>query len=187
MALDFAIFQWLNSWAGVSEWLDVLIIFSAIFLWYWVMAGILVFPVASFFTKYRHNLSRHKELFLAAFVSAFAARFVITELIHFFYNRPRPFEILSGLTQLADHAAGSSFPSGHASLAFAAAGAVSFYYPKTSIIFWAAAILIGLGRVAAGIHWPSDILAGAVVGIVSAWILQKSYQTWKQKRTVIRS
>lgn len=193
--MDTMLFQWLNSWAGANEELDVLIIFSAIFLWYWMMAGVLAFPVASLFPKYRHTLRKHTEIFLTAFASAFAARLVITELIRFLYNRPRPFEILVEVTQLADkgfiqlvdHTAGGAFPSGHASLAFAVATAVSFYYPKTSIIFWAAAILIGLGRVAAGVHRPSDILGGAVVGIVSAWALQKSYKKWKQKRTGIRS
>lgn len=195
MIFDVAIVQWLNSWAGINEELDVLIIFLAIFLLYWVIAAVLAFPVASLFPKYRHNLGRHKELFLTAFASAFAARVVIAEFIRFLYNRPRPFEMFSevaqladkGFIQLVDHTAGGAFPSGNAALAFAVAASISFYYPKTSIIFWAAAILIGLARVAAGVHWPSDILGGAVVGIACAWILQKAYKKWKEKRTVILS
>jgi len=74
--------------------------------------------------------------------------------------------------QLVNHNGGGSFPSGHASFAFALATVVAFYYPKTSLLFFAAAISIGFGRIAAGVHWPSDVLAGAVTGIASAWLLR---------------
>ena len=180
MIFDVAILRWLNSWVGINEELDVLIIFSAIFLLYWMIAAVLAFPVASLFPKYRHNLGRHKELFLTAFASAFAARVVITEFIRFLYNRPRPFEIFSEVTKLIDtgfiplvnHTAGGAFPSGHAALAFAVAAAISFYYPKTSIVFWSAAILTGLARVASGVHWPSEILGGVMIGVLSAWAVK---------------
>lgn len=186
MTFEIAVIQWLNSWAGVNEALDVLIIFLATFLMFWMIAAVLAFPVASLLPQYRHNLGRHKELFLTAFASAFAARVVITEFIRFFYNRPRPFEILGEVTQLVNHAAGGAFPSGHASLAFAVAATISFYYPKTSIIFWAAAILMGLARVAAEVHWPSDILGGAVIGMLSAWVVRmvSAYFVNKKNTTV---
>ncbi len=187
MAIDVVIVAWLNSWAGISEKLDIFIIFSAIFLWYWMMAAVLAFPVASLLPRYRLFLHRHVNLFVTALVSAFAARYAVTEIIRFFYNRPRPFEVAEQVVQLVGHAGGGSFPSGHASLAFAVATAVFFYYPKTGLIFFAAAILIGVSRVAAGVHWPSDILGGAIVGVASAWILHKTYQKWQQKRTGIRS
>ena len=108
-----------------------------------------------------------------ALVSAFVSRFVVTEIIRYFYNRPRPFEIVEGARKLMAHPLGSSFPSGHAALAFAVAATVSFYYPKSSILFFLAAICIGIGRVSAGIHWPSDILGGALVGVGTAYVLSR--------------
>lgn len=183
MSLDVYIFKWLNSWAGVRPLWDVLIIFRATYLWYIVMAAVAAFVGATFFPRFRAYRRRHTELFIFAFVSAFVARFVITGLIHFLYNRPRPFEVLSGVHKLVNHEMGGAFPSGHASLAFAVATAVSFYYPKTSILFFIAALSIGAGRVAAGVHWPSDILGGAVVGIITAWLVRFVWEKSKNKRT----
>ena len=45
---------------------------------------------------------------------------------------------------------------------------------KAGIFFFLASFLIGLARVFSGIHWPSDILVGALVGILSAYLLRKS-------------
>ncbi len=176
--LDLTLFHWLNSWAGVNSLWDSLIILRAVYLWYIVMAAVALFVIATFFPKFREYRRRNVELFIFTFVSAFVSRFIITELIRFFYNRPRPFEALADINQLVDRAGGGSFPSGHAALSFAAATVVSFYYPKTSILFFVAALSIGIGRVAAGVHWPSDILGGAVVGVGTAYTLRWLHQKY---------
>lgn len=174
-SLEIEVFRWLNSWAGVTGFLDTAIIFRAVFMAYWMLAGVVIFVAISLHPKFRSKFTKHLELAGLAIISGITARYVITELIRFFYNRPRPFEILgkeSDFVQLLDHAVGGSFPSGHASFAFAIATAVSFYYPKISILFFLAAVSLGISRVAAGIHWPSDILGGAIVGVGTAWIIR---------------
>lgn len=166
---DLTLFRWLNSWVGTG-W-DWAIVFRATYLWYLVMAGVAAFVLVAFFAKFRSYRRRNIELFLVALISAVIARYGITELIRFFYDRERPFEALEGVNQLVFHSGGGSFPSGHAALSFAVASVISFYYPKTSILFFLAALSIGFGRIAAGVHWPSDILGGALVGIVTAWFI----------------
>ena len=169
--LNIIIFRWFNSWAGYSSFIDWTIIFRAEYLWY-IMAGVIIaFPLLTFLPKFRVYRKKHFELLYFASLSAVLSRFVVVELIRYFYYRPRPFMELEGVRQLFQHSASGSFPSGHASFAFAIAAAVSFYYPKTSILFFFAAINVGLARVAAGVHWPSDILGGAAVGIASAWLV----------------
>lgn len=169
--IDLLFFERLNSLAGRLEFLDAAIIFSATYVWYWVMAAVTFIAVLSFMPRFRQNLKRSAEFFIFTFVSAFTARFIFTEIIRLLYNRPRPFEIIEGSYQLINHAAGGSFPSGHAALSFAVAAAVAFYYPKTSIAFFIAAILIVAGRITAGVHFPSDILGGAIIGVGTAWLL----------------
>ena len=169
--IDLTIFRWLNSWVGISPFFDWAIVFRATYLWYLVMTAVAVFVAATVFSRFRRYRKQNADLFIFAFISAFTARYVITEIIRLFYNRARPFEVLDGVHKLVNHNGGGSFPSGHASLAFAVASAVAFYYPKTSILFFAAALSIGVGRVAAGVHWPSDILGGAIVGIGTAWLI----------------
>ena len=178
--LDRAIFEWLNSWVDVSPFLDWAIVFRSTYLWYVVMAAVAMFAAGTVFTRFRSYRKQNTELFIVAFISAFTARFIITEIIRFFYNRPRPFEVLDGVRQLVNHDGGGSMPSGHASLAFAVATAVAFYYPKTSILFFAAALSISVNRIAAGVHWPSDILGGALVGIGTAWLFRWAWKKLKK-------
>jgi membrane-associated phospholipid phosphatase len=58
----------------------------------------------------------------------------------------------------------ASFPSGHATTAFAAAVILAFLYPRGACVFVGLAVLVGLSRVALGAHFPSDVLAGATLG-----------------------
>lgn len=168
---DILLLKRFNSWTGVSSFFDWVIVFLATYLLYVVIAALLLFAALTFLSRFREYRRKNLELVIFAFVSAFIARFGVTELIRFFYNRPRPFEALDGVRQLVDHVGGGSFPSGHAAFTFALATAAAFYYPKTSILFFLAVFSIGIGRIAAGIHWPSDILGGAIIGIVMAWFL----------------
>mgnify|MGYP001558745976 FL=1 len=62
-----------------------------------------------------------------------------------------------------------SFPSGHATFFFALATAVYFYNKKWGIGFFIATIFITVSRVIAGIHYPSDIIGGAFIGILVAY------------------
>lgn len=61
-----------------------------------------------------------------------------------------------------------SMPSGHTSTAFALARVLAERYPKYRLAFYAGAAAVGLSRIYAGAHWPSDVIAGAAVGIWSA-------------------
>lgn len=170
---DIAVFQWFNSWVGIDPRLDLTIKFAAVSLLYAVIAGTLLRIELAPLDKLWNNFRKYLEFIIFVGISSLFSRFVITEFIRFFYDRPRPFEVFEDVRQLVDHTSGGSFPSGHAALAFAVATTVSFYYPKTSALFFLAALSIGGGRIAAGVHWPSDILGGAFVGIVTAIILRK--------------
>jgi membrane-associated phospholipid phosphatase len=66
-----------------------------------------------------------------------------------------------------------SFPSDHASAAFAIAFAVFLFDRLVGSVFLAAAVLIGVGRVFIGAHYPADVLAGALVGFAVALVVVK--------------
>ena len=58
----------------------------------------------------------------------------------------------------------ASFPSGHATTAFAAAVVLAFWYPRQAGVFVGVAVLVGLSRIVLGVHFPSDVLAGSLLG-----------------------
>ena len=67
----------------------------------------------------------------------------------------------------------ASFPSGHGTSSFAAAVAIGTLYPRTRPAMWTFAVLIGLSRVVLAAHYPSDVVAGAAVGVAGALLVRR--------------
>jgi undecaprenyl-diphosphatase len=81
----------------------------------------------------------------------------------------RPFTATPLVHRLISHGPGQSFPSDHATAAFALAAACWVFADRRLGTFMTVlAVLIGLSRVAAGVHYPADVVAGACCGLVSA-------------------
>jgi membrane-associated phospholipid phosphatase len=113
--------------------------------------------------------------------------FITTALKHAI-KRERPFDAYSDIEK-ATSAAGYSFPSGHTSVAFATATSLSMAYPKWFVIapsfIWASAV--GYSRMHLGVHYPSDVLAGALVGSGSAYLTDKANKWLNKKRSKKKS
>lgn len=105
-------------------------------------------------------------------VCAIAFCFVINNLIlKNWVARIRPYEVVDGLELIIAIADDWSFPSGHACAAFAAA----FMFTKCKGGWWGLtyipAALIALSRIYVGIHYPTDIIAGAAIGTLGALLV----------------
>jgi undecaprenyl-diphosphatase len=85
------------------------------------------------------------------------------------FDRPRPFEVLNGLPLLIPAPTSSSFPSSHAALGIAGAIAGTRLFPAAAWMLWPVGVLAGLSRIYVGVHWPSDVLGGALLGAACAW------------------
>jgi undecaprenyl-diphosphatase len=79
-------------------------------------------------------------------------------------GRPRPFEAWRELSCMAAPPDKFSFPSGHTMTAFAVWGALSVGLPLLSHVYLVMALLIGLSRIFLGLHYPTDVLVGAILG-----------------------
>lgn len=106
--------------------------------------------------------------------SALAASSAITLVMKKAIDRPRPFVTYPDIQKLTDGGS-PSLPSGHTSIAFAAATSLSLEYPKWYVIapsyIWAGTV--GYSRMHLGVHYPSDVLAGAVVGAGTSFVTYK--------------
>ncbi|CAN5682851.1 N/A [soil metagenome] len=80
---------------------------------------------------------------------------------------PRPMELRTPLT--------SSFPSGHASSAFTAAGILSEHDPALRPLFYGVAIVVATSRIHVQIHHASDVIAGAALGVVFAKVATRAW------------
>ena len=90
--------------------------------------------------------------------------------------RTRPYEAVEGLSRIIEAQVDLSFPSGHAGSSFAAAVAVFLTCPKRiGIPALALAALISLSRLYVGVHYPTDVIAGALIGSAAAVLVHKCY------------
>lgn len=119
-------------------------------------------------------------------VGALAVSTVITEGLKYTIRRPRPY-VTYPYIQHKTTESDPSFPSGHATVAFATATSLSLHYPKWYVIapsfLWATTV--AYSRLDLGQHYPSDVIAGALIGAGSAWLSYK-VQQWIDKKYKIK-
>ncbi len=110
-------------------------------------------------------LWRRPSLFLTVVVADVIAD-LLADLGKLCVHRHRPFE-----TQLGPASNTHSFPSGHTATSFACATVLSAFAPRLRVPFFLLATLIGLSRIYNGVHYPTDVLAGALLGVLTALLL----------------
>jgi len=112
---------------------------------------------------------------IATALASLGTTYVVQRMVKPIFRRRRPFvsrEVLVVGIRTADH----SFPSGHTASSFAAATAIATFYPNAAPLVFTLATLVGASRVHLGHHFPSDVAAGAMIGIgtgtFTAWLLK---------------
>lgn len=108
-------------------------------------------------------------------LTIFLADQISSSMIKPLFARIRPCSALEGVRLLVECGPGFSFPSSHAVNNFAGAMLITRFYPKQKIFWFSIASLIAISRPYVGVHYPSDILAGGILGCCIAWIL---YRLW---------
>lgn len=162
MNIDQLLFASINNLAGKFPILDNSAIFFAEYAPYFLIIIVIFFLI--------NNFKKYKKMAAYAFFSSFTAKFLVSEIIRFFYSKPRPF-VGGSANLLINKIATPAFPSGHASFFFAIATIIYMRNKKLGILSFLLCVLMGISRVYVGVHWPADIIGGAFVGIASAIII----------------
>jgi len=112
-----------------------------------------------------------KKIALGAAFAGLFSWVIFAKILALIVKRPRPFDS-GGFTEILFKRPDFSFPSDHAAFVFA----LTFYfylsgYKKLAYFLVVLAVLISFARIGIGVHFPSDILSGAILGILGAWIV----------------
>lgn len=121
----------------------------------WIIAGI----VMLFFAKRRRAGC---TVLTALLLELLLNEHLVKKLI----RRPRPFTLQPALDTVIPHPGSFSFPSGHTTSSFAAATAIFMYDKKLGTAAYIVAALIGFSRNYFGVHYPTDVLAGVLFGVL---------------------
>ncbi|HET9571132.1 MAG TPA: phosphatase PAP2 family protein [Bacteroidales bacterium] len=117
--------------------------------------------------------------------AASALNLGMTYLLKYSINRKRPYITYPDIMPKSSEGS-PSFPSGHTSSSFATATSLSLMYPKWYVIapsfIWAGSV--GYSRIYLGVHYPSDVMAGALLGAGSAWLAHKANQWYQSKQNL---
>lgn len=164
--MDTSIVETLNGWGTHHPWfadLAKLVAQDAVFL-------VVLVAAAAFLAAGRlvsQQGRRGAVSAAAALALALVAGAVVSGLVH----RSRPFVDHPSVHLFAAHARDAGFPSDHATGAFAIAIALLLRHRLAGIVAIVLATLVAVGRVVIGVHYPTDVLGGAVIGGAAALVL----------------
>jgi undecaprenyl-diphosphatase len=160
--VDYFLFTIINGVAVSHSIVGGIAILCAVYLIFLLPCGVL------FLDK-----KKWKPASMALFASASIA-YGIYALIGLLSMRSRPF-VAHDVIQLIYTNGYQSFPSAHTAIAWAIAIALFFFHARIGYVACVLAFLIGLSRIAVGVHYPFDVFAGMVVGIGSAYVARRFF------------
>ena len=164
--INIELFRMFNDLGKEVMFLNPIMIFFAKYMKYFLLFGIVMY----WFTRKREN-----RIMIISSMFAFVVAEVFGAIAGAIHSNNQPFVELSNVNQLIGHAIDNSFPSDHAIEFFSICITFLLFKKNLRYVWLAIAILVSISRVWVGVHYPADILVGAILGIIGAalcyWII----------------
>lgn len=132
---------------------------------------------------FRQTAEAKKTMIIRAAIS-FPLILVVSRIMGALYYNPRPFVLLH-ITPFVAHIADNGFPSDHTLLSAACAALVFTFHKKWGVALYILAVLVGVGRVAAQVHHPVDILGSLLAASIVMLIVYYAEQLWRRRHLQI--
>lgn len=157
-----------------NNFFDILFLFCAEYLIFIALFIVFIF----IFIKHKNNIkSSFKKIIFVT--SPAAISWAFTDVLKSILETPRPFMVFEEIKPLFLHGGFDSFPSGHSTFMSAFALSVYFLNKKLGIFIFILAIIIGISRLIAGVHFPIDIVGGFLIGIIFTFIFEEAFKKRK--------
>ncbi|PFW87778.1 undecaprenyl-diphosphatase [Bacillus pseudomycoides] len=160
-------FRWINDLGKQNPSLNPMMVFVAEYMLYALVLGVLIY----WFTRNNKN-----RMMIIQGGLAFIVAEIIGKIVGQFYSHHQPFAVLPNVNQLVEHEIDNSFPSDHTILFFSICVSIWLVRKKEGWL-WLMLVCVAISRIWVGVHYPIDVVTGALVGIISAlfvyWIAPK--------------
>ncbi|MED1622292.1 undecaprenyl-diphosphatase [Bacillus pseudomycoides] len=161
-------FRWINDLGKQNPSLNPMMVFVAEYMLYALVLGVLIY----WFTRNNKN-----RMMIIQGGLAFIVAEIIGKIVGQFYSHHQPFAVLPNVNQLVEHEIDNSFPSDHTILFFSICVSIWLVRKKEGWLWLMLAFCVAISRIWVGVHYPIDVVTGALVGIISAlfvyWIVPK--------------
>jgi len=173
--IDEEVLLWINDLVGESSILDRMMILFANDYFIPVIIGLILLGLWFWGGNVAQRENLQQGVIVAAISIGSACGFVLA--LNHLYFHPHPFEAIPSLAGTVDRIyypiVDPSFPSNTSAITFAAATSIWQRNRKIGWFLFIPAILMPFAKIYAAVYWPSDILAGAAVGILTSYFIYK--------------
>ncbi|MEK3887327.1 undecaprenyl-diphosphatase [Bacillus sp. FSL K6-3431] len=166
------LFRMINNLGKEITYLNSTMVFIAEYLVFFLALAVLIF----WFTRRHEN----RIMIICASITFFSA-VIVGKLAGKIHSNNQPFAELSNVNQLIGHAVDNSFPSDHTILFFSFCMTIFLFKRKAGLLWIGLAILVGFSRIWVGVHYPGDVIVGALISIMFAVII---YFTMKESTPI---
>ena len=150
------------------------------FFFFFARYGIVLIVLSLIYLVLRHRINAIFSATLSMILSN-----IISFVIFLLWQRPRPFVTYADINPIVSQVTINSFPSAHTYMSFAIAITIILYgHKKLGPALLLIAILTAISRVGSGVHYPSDVIAGTLIGIFSGvltyWFMESFENFWQE-------